>query len=134
MAFRWSKPSHASAARVFRKPASNFRNPPCSKGGCGLDAFPNRPTTSTISRLAPKSRPQVVIAQVDLIIGHVDLVIGSTQVDLVKGSAQVVEVDLVKGSAQVVEVSSAQVDPVIGSARVVEVSSAQVSLVSAQVV
>ncbi|GFX55728.1 hypothetical protein TNCV_3427991 [Trichonephila clavipes] len=50
MASHWPKPFHASAARVFPKPASKVGDPPCAKGRCRLDAFPNRPTTSTISR------------------------------------------------------------------------------------
>ncbi|GFY19352.1 uncharacterized protein TNCV_4127391 [Trichonephila clavipes] len=36
------------AARVFPKPASKVGDPPCAKGRCRLDAFPNRSTTSTI--------------------------------------------------------------------------------------
>ncbi|GFU15980.1 uncharacterized protein TNCV_2368991 [Trichonephila clavipes] len=35
---------------VFPKPASKAGDPPCAKVGSRLDAFLNRPTTSTISR------------------------------------------------------------------------------------
>ncbi|GFT40954.1 hypothetical protein TNCV_4953081 [Trichonephila clavipes] len=46
----WPKPFHASAARVVPKPASKVGDPPCAKEQDRLDAFPNRPTMSTISR------------------------------------------------------------------------------------
>ncbi|GFW27009.1 hypothetical protein TNCV_1378471 [Trichonephila clavipes] len=50
MASQWPKPFHASAARVFRKPGFKVRDPQCAKGRCRLDASPNPPTKSTISR------------------------------------------------------------------------------------
>ncbi|GFU46977.1 hypothetical protein TNCV_813511 [Trichonephila clavipes] len=53
MAFHWPKPSDASTPRVFPKPVSKVVDTPYAKVGSCLDAFPNRPTTSTMSRTRP---------------------------------------------------------------------------------
>ncbi|GFU36442.1 hypothetical protein TNCV_3100121 [Trichonephila clavipes] len=44
------------ALHVFSKPASKVEDPPCAKGKVRLDAFPNRPTTATISRTSSTTR------------------------------------------------------------------------------
>ncbi|GFU70447.1 hypothetical protein TNCV_1116431 [Trichonephila clavipes] len=51
-----SKPFHASAARVFQSLLPRLETHHAPGTGSQLDAFPNRPTTSTIPRHAQDSR------------------------------------------------------------------------------
>ncbi|GFX05889.1 hypothetical protein TNCV_1785221 [Trichonephila clavipes] len=78
MACHWPKPFHASAARVFPKPASKVGDPPCAMGRCRLDAFSNRPFHVHICDLSAVCKIQNMRIRSLRLISILNLVRGRT--------------------------------------------------------